>query len=161
MSQFRSLKNDCSFWEPDARDPLWAIQIRVLLPVAWRFPCTERLFLSASSSRYLGLDRARGLRCQPSLSLARLERSPARPQAERLGRSGGRASASARSKHGGRHLPLESKEVVVAEPPRRPPSAPRRPRTSSTAAASATAWVFNQKMLLGCHQINAQTWGDR
>ena len=63
----------------------------------------------------LGLDHARSLRCQLSLSLARLERSPARPEAERLGRSGGRASESTRSKHGGRTFAPQVQRGGLAE----------------------------------------------
>src|SRR6516225_10556487 len=39
-------------------DSLGRFEIRVLLPVAWRVPSTGRLFLPASSTGYLGLDRA-------------------------------------------------------------------------------------------------------
>src|SRR6516162_3895203 len=105
----------------------------------------------------LGLDHARSLRCQLSLSLARLERSPARPEAERLGQSGGRASESARS-IGRCHLPLKSKDVVVAEPM-------RVASLCTGKTSNLVRWLLParqcgsraKKMRLGCHQINDQT----
>ena len=106
----------------------------------------------------LGLDHARRLRCQPSLSLARLERSPARPEAERLGRSGGRASESTRSKHGGRTFAPQIQRGGLAEsrgglPLSHEDLEPRPWLLPAPQRGSRT-----KKMLLGCHQINDQTW---
>jgi len=59
MSQFRSLKNDCFFWEPDASrfsrcDPKSRCSFRSF----GSFPVQGASFSPLVSSRYFGLDRA-------------------------------------------------------------------------------------------------------